>query len=203
MGERRGRARLGEERLPPRLRIVTAEPSAIVTPEIPTGTVARINVDDSDPVQKSIAQQVPVRSGRRGSTISRRDVWGRRQRFEARRVRRLIRQIDPWSVLKLSVVFFVCVWVMFMVAAIIVWTVARTSGTIDRVEGFVSDIGFPGLKLDSRFIFRQYGLVGLILVFAATAATTVASIVFNLISDIIGGVWITVIEEETARPTSG
>jgi hypothetical protein len=26
---------------------------------------------------------------------------------------------------------------------------------------------------------------------------------FNLISDIIGGVWITVIEEETTRPVTG
>ena len=29
---------------------------------------------------------------------------------------------------------------------------------------------------------------------------TVGAVVFNLISDIIGGVWISVIEEETARP---
>ena len=34
------------------------------------------------------------------------------------------------------------------------------------------------------------------------AALVVASLVFNLISDIIGGVWISVIEEETARPVS-
>jgi len=31
-------------------------------------------------------------------------------------------------------------------------------------------------------------------------ATVVSTLVFNLISDIIGGVWISVIEEETARP---
>lgn len=49
---------------------------------------------------------------------------------------------------------------------------------------------------------RQFGLIGLVFMFAGTAATTVASIVFNLVSDIIGGIWITVIEEETARPVS-
>lgn len=160
-----------------------------------TGTVARINVDEPVPAVATTAAESRA-------TVTRRDVWGRRQRFEARRVRRLIRQIDPWSVLKASLVFFLCVWVMFMVAAVIVWTVARTSGTIDRIEGFANDIGVQGWKLDGRFIFRQYGLVGLVLALAATAATTVSSIVFNLISDIIGGVWITVIEEETARPSS-
>jgi len=169
--------------------------TAKVSAEPVTGSLTRINVDEP-----SAAPAARRRRRESTNTVTRRDIWGRRQRFEARKVRRLLRQIDPWSVLKLSLVFFFCVWVMFMVAAIIVWQVARTSGTIDRVESFVGDLGIPDWTLDGRFIFRQYGLVGLVLVFAGTSAATVASVVFNLISDIIGGVWLTVIEEETARP---
>lgn len=172
----------------------TTAATATVSAEPVTGAVKRINVDEDRAPKRT-------RSSRRSAnTVTRRDVWGRRQRFEARKVRRLLRQVDPWSVLKLSLVFFICVWVMFMVAAIIVWQVARTSGSIDRIERFVGDLGAPDFQLDGRFIFRQYGLVGLVLAFASTAAATVASVVFNLISDIIGGIWITVIEEETARP---
>lgn len=184
-----------------RLPAVTADqartnaPTATVSAEPVTGAVKRINVDDEGRAPKR------ARAPRRSSTtVTRRDVWGRRQRFEARKVRRLIRQVDPWSVLKLSLIFFLCVWVMFMVAAIIVWQVARTSGSIDRIEGAISDLGLPPTKFDGRFIFRQFGLVGIVLALAGTAAATVSSVVFNLISDIIGGVWITVIEEETARP---
>ena len=40
----------------------------------------------------------------------------------------------------------------------------------------------------------------LILVLASTAAATVSAVIFNLISDVIGGIWVSVIEEETARP---
>ncbi len=136
-------------------------------------------------------------------TVSRRNLLGRRQRFEARRVRRIVRHVDPWSVLKLALVFFVCVWVMFMVAVVIVWSIAQRSGTVERVESFVNDLGITGWKLNGTFVFRQYGLFGLVMVFACTTATVVSTIIFNLISDLVGGVWISVIEEETSRPING
>ncbi len=136
-------------------------------------------------------------------TVSRRNLLGRRQRFEARRVRRIVRHVDPWSVLKLALVFFVCVWVMFMVAVVIVWSIAQSSGTVERVESFVNDLGITGWKLNGTFVFRQYGLFGLVMVFACTTATVVSTIIFNLISDLVGGVWISVIEEETSRPING
>ena len=136
-------------------------------------------------------------------TVSRRNLLGRRQRFEARRVRRIVRHVDPWSVLKLALVFFVCVWVLFMVAVVIVWSIAQSSGTVERVESFVNDLGITGWKLNGTFVFRQYGLFGLVMVFACTTATVVSTIIFNLISDLVGGVWISVIEEETSRPING
>ena len=100
-------------------------------------------------------------------------------------------------------VFFIAVWVMFMIAAVIVWSIAESSGTVGKIESFVSDLGITGWTLDGEFIVRQYGLIGLILSLAFTVGATIASVMFNLISDIVGGVWITVIEEETARPVSG
>jgi hypothetical protein len=116
----------------------------------------------------------------------------------------LIRHIDPWSVLKLALLLFLCLWLVSMIAAVIVWTVARSSGTIGKIESFANtNLGQDNFHFDGDFLFRQFGLIGLILSLAATAASTVAAVVFNLISDVIGGVWITVIEEETSRPVSG
>lgn len=103
--------------------------------------------------------------------------------------------------LKLSILFFLSVWLIVMIAAVIVWTVAQGSGTVEKLETFVqSNLGVTDWKLDGEFLFRQFGLVGLILTLGASLAATIGSVVFNLISDIIGGVWITVIEEETVRP---
>jgi len=126
-----------------------------------------------------------------------------RSRFEARKVRRLIRHIDPWSVFKLSLLLFVCIWLIFMIAGVIVWAVARGSGSLGKIESFVnSNLGADNWKLNGEFIFRQYGLLGLVISLALTAASTIAAVIFNLISDIIGGVWVTVIEEETTRSVS-
>jgi hypothetical protein len=136
-------------------------------------------------------------------TVTHRDLRGRRQQFEARKVRRLIRHLDPWSVLKLSLVFFLAVWLVVIIASVIVWSVARGSGTIDKIENFVDSNFSTDWKFNGDFLLRQVGLVGLILTLGATLAMTVGAVMFNLISDIIGGVWITVIEEETARPVAG
>ena len=125
----------------------------------------------------------------------------RRQRFEARKVRRLVRHIDPWSMLKLAVLVSLCMWLISMIAAVILWTVARSSGTVTSLESFVnSSLQLQDWKLDGEFLFRQFGLISLLLHLGLAASIVVATLVFNLISDIIGGVWVSVIEEESARP---
>ena len=65
-----------------------------------------------------------------------------------------------------------------------------------------SSLQLQDWKLDGDFLFRQFGLITLLMSLGFAAALVVASLVFNLISDIIGGVWISVIEEETARPVA-
>ena len=84
------------------------------------------------------------------------------------------------------------------------WSVARASGTIDDVQSFIGDIfSLPSFKFNANLIFRYVALSGLAIVFAGTVATTLGAVIFNLISDLIGGVWVTVIEEERAEPVSG
>jgi hypothetical protein len=132
---------------------------------------------------------------------SRRLLGYRRQRFEARKVRRLIRHVDPWSVLKLSLLLALCMWVIGMIAAVIVWSVAHNTGALASLEKFINEnLQLEDWKLNGEVLFRQFGLISLLCALGFAAATVVASLVFNLISDIIGGIWVSVIEEETARP---
>ena len=146
--------------------------------------------------------QRPTRSGDEEPS-TRRLLGYRRQRFEARKGRRLIRHIDPWSMLKLALLLSLSMWFIVMVASVIMWTVASNAGTVASIENFVnSSLSLQDWKLDGDFLFRQFGLVTLLLSFGFTAAVVVATLVFNLVSDIIGGVWVSVIEEETARPVS-
>jgi len=141
--------------------------------------------------------------GTRPATSPRRLLGYPRQRFEARKVRRLVRHIDPWSVLKLSVLLALCMWLVVMIAAVIIWSIASNTGALASLEGFINDnLQLEDWSLSGEVLFRQFGLISLVMALGGAAATVVASLVFNLISDIIGGVWVSVIEEETARPVA-
>jgi hypothetical protein len=141
-----------------------------------------------------------VRDGERPQKLTRRE---RRQlgRLRARKVRRVIRHFDPWSVLKVSLLFYFCLFIVLMVAGVVLWNIAAAAGTISDIEGFFKDAGaFQTFSFDGPTIFRASVLIGLILVIAGTGINVLLAVLFNLISDLVGGIRVTVIEEESARP---
>ena len=122
-------------------------------------------------------------------------------RLRARKVRRTVRHIDPWSVMKISLLFYSCLFVVFMVAGTLLWNLAGAAGTISSIESFIKDIGaFKTFSFSGGTIFRASFLAGLILVIAGSGFNVLLTVLFNLVSDLVGGVRVTVIEEETARP---
>lgn len=128
----------------------------------------------------------------------------RRVRLEARRVRRIVRHIEPWSVLKISMLFFFCLWLIFVLAGVLLWSFAESSGTLESIEDLIESL----FALDEAedfwsggTIFRAYALGTLVLSIAGVTFSVLLCVLYNLISDLTGGIRITVIEEETARFT--
>ena len=67
------------------------------------------------------------------------------------------------------------------------------------MESFVEDLfALESFEFDTGQIFRIFTLGGLVLVLGGTALTVVLVVLFNLISDLTGGVRFTMVEEETA-----
>jgi hypothetical protein len=190
----------------------------------------------------------------------------RTPKVRARKVRRIVRHIEPWSVLKLSVLFFLSIFLIICVASAVLWNAARSAGAIDDVESFITSLGFGncediagdssttpattpstidgtgeqvvgggapsttlpveaqdetstlpdedgdcaegqrlvgGFRFEDQQIFRAFALGGVVLVLAGAATSVVLALLFNLISDLTGGVRVTVLEEEPARVRSG
>lgn len=124
----------------------------------------------------------------------------RRGGLRARRVHRIVRRVDPWSVLKMCLVFYFCVWLMVVVSGVLIWGVAVGSGTVDSLENFIEGLmAFEEFHFNADQIFRLFAMGGLILVFLGTAISAILAVLFNLISDLIGGIRITVVEEESTR----
>ena len=124
----------------------------------------------------------------------------RLKKLRARKVRRLIRHVEPWSVLKISLVFYFCLWAILLMAAGILWSFAVGSGMVDNLENFVTELAaLERFEINGDQIFRALAIGGLVLVVAGAGFTVLMAVLFNLISDIIGGIRVTVVEEETAR----
>lgn len=121
-------------------------------------------------------------------------------RLQARRVRRILRHVSPWSVFKFSLLFYLCVWLIVLIAGVILWRVGQEAGAISNVETFYAKAtGEVAFELDGRSVFRAAASAGVILVIAGTAFTVMLSVLFNLITDLTGGVRLTVVELGDAR----
>ena len=124
----------------------------------------------------------------------------RRRRLQIRSVRRIVRRVELWSVLKLSMILYLCLWAVLLVAALILWNAVDSTGLIERIEAFVTQIfGLDSFAFDPGQIFRVYALASLVMAFLATVFNVMAAVLFNLISELVGGLRIMLVEEESTR----
>ena len=117
-----------------------------------------------------------------------------------RRYRQTVRSIDVWSVLKISLCFYMCALIVVLMAGAVLWWIASAVGAIHNVEKFIGD-----LVSDQHFHFlswevlRGATLIGLVVVCVLVVLTVLAAAFYNLFSELIGGLEITVVEHDDER----
>jgi len=107
-----------------------------------------------------------------------------------------VRDVDPWSVFKVMIIFHFAVYVVVLIASVLLWNVAHATGTIDNVERFMESFGWETVTFNGGQLFHNLWVIGLLLVFLLTGLAVLGATVFNLIADLVGGVRVTVLEEE-------
>ncbi len=124
----------------------------------------------------------------------------RRTAMRARKSRRVVRHVDPWSVLTFSVLFHLCFFAALLLASVLVWRAADAAGTIGNAESFIMELGdYESFEINGDVVFRSALLIAGMLTLASSIMVVLLTVVFNLISDLIGGIRVTVLEEETVR----
>lgn len=99
--------------------------------------------------------------------------------------------------LRFSVLFYASLLVVFVVAAVLLWAVASVTGVVDNIETFIKEL----FALDS-FNFVAIDLLlgvvlgGAVLVVLGTGLNLLMAVLYNLVSDVVGGIEITVLEED-------
>ena len=118
-----------------------------------------------------------------------------------RRVSRVIRDIDAWSVFKVGLVVHTALYVVFLVTGVLLWNVASATGTIDNIEQFLTSFGWESFTFKGGQLFTSSAMLGIFLVVLGTGLWVLAAVIFNLVTELVGGVRVTVLEEEVvARP---
>jgi hypothetical protein len=113
-----------------------------------------------------------------------------------RRVTRVVRHVDTWSVFKVALVFSVFFYAVAMVAGVLLWQVAYATGTIDNVEKFFEGFGWESFDFNGGQIFHNAWIAGLFVAVGLTGLAVLLATLFNLITDLVGGVRFSVLEEE-------
>jgi hypothetical protein len=115
-----------------------------------------------------------------------------------RRIRVMIRRVDPRSVLKVSLVFYFCLMLIMLVGLGILYGVLDAIGILDSLEDLLTGLGFggqEGFQFSVLGIFRTLFLIGVISVALWSAFTVFVAFLYNLIADLVGGIELTLAEK--------
>ncbi|KUH85642.1 MULTISPECIES: DUF3566 domain-containing protein [unclassified Mycobacterium] len=113
-----------------------------------------------------------------------------------------IRRIDPWSTLKVSAVLSVALFFVWMIAVAFLYLVLGGMGVWSKLNSNVGDLltsaggGSGGELVSSGTIFGGATLIGLVNIVLLTAMATIGAFVYNLTTDLVGGVEVTLADRD-------
>jgi Transmembrane domain of unknown function (DUF3566) len=113
-----------------------------------------------------------------------------------------IRRVDPWSALKVSLVLSIAAFFVWMIAVAFLYLVLGGMGVWSKLNSNVGDLltsasGQTGGELvSSGTIFGGATLIGLINIVLLTAMATVGAFIYNLTTDLVGGVEVTLADRD-------
>jgi hypothetical protein len=114
-----------------------------------------------------------------------------------RKARLVIKHIDPWTVMKLSFVVSVVMLAVCVVAVAIVYGVLGKMGVWTQINTLVNEVSPTTTSsalhspVSAGRVVGVAAVIGAINVVLLTALSTLGAAIYNLISDLVGGVEVT------------
>ncbi|WP_217143273.1 DUF3566 domain-containing protein [Streptomyces sp. AC627_RSS907] len=142
--------------------------------------------------------------GGNASAAVRRPRTGARTVPRVRKARLRVSKADPWSVMKVSFLLSIALGICTIVASAVLWMVMDAMGVFSTVGGTISEAtgsnesnGFDlqsFLSLPNVLLFTT--IIAVIDVVLATALATLGAFIYNLSAGFVGGVELTLAEDE-------
>ena len=122
----------------------------------------------------------------------------RRPRTPLRRVKRTLRHVDPFSVLKVSLFFYLVLLVIWLIIVAILYSFLRSLGLFDQIEeirrGLV--VGNEEFTITLGLIEKWAFLIGLTLAVVGSVINLFFAFLYNAIADAVGGIEMTFVERD-------
>lgn len=113
------------------------------------------------------------------------------------RRRLTVKRIDPWSVLKFGFLVNIVLLIIFLMIMGVVWFIIDRLQIVDQICGIATDVGFTQCGINAPNLFRSLILLGLLWIVIQTAVLVFFAFLYNLISDLVGGIGLTIIDDTT------
>lgn len=117
----------------------------------------------------------------------------------SRRARMVVKRISPLSVLKVSVLLFTCVTLVMDAALVMVYWMLGVLGALDSVKEVMTAFGFgdpqTGFEISGGWLFRWLVLASIGGIVVWSVLTTLFALLYNLVSDLVGGLSVTLTEK--------
>ena len=111
-------------------------------------------------------------------------------------VKRTVRHLDVWSVAKVSFIFYLLLFGAVVVASVMLWYMADAFGSIQSIEKSVRTLfDLKTFTLHPSEVAEYTSMGGGALALLGTIANILAAIMYNLISDLVGGIRFQVVDE--------
>lgn len=112
-----------------------------------------------------------------------------------RQARVVIRKVGPWTVLKVSFLFYLCVMVVVTGAFVILYGVLEAIGALETVTELIRDLfADPNFEIHADWLFSRGLVIGFAMVVLWSLINLFVAFLYNLLSDIVGGVEVTLSE---------
>ncbi len=111
------------------------------------------------------------------------------------RRRTVVRRLEPWSVLKISLLFYSCLWLVLLVAMLVLWTAVTRLGIVDEVLRFLRELSLT-VRIDGATITRILVAAAALNVLLWSAVNVFLAYLYNLLADLVGGLRVTLLDEE-------
>lgn len=120
-----------------------------------------------------------------------------------RRARLFLKRVDPWSVMKFSFAVSFVLFIVVLVATAVLYIALDSMGVVGSVNKALSEmVGATGgdskntFRITAKGIIVGSALLGLVNVVLFTALATLSAFIYNVCSDLVGGIELTLAEKE-------